>query len=96
MSNQTNATSKLLIPMPEHIVLSKLDKIITLHWIIQCILVPLTGINRTVIYTVDSMIQHFNPFRPKGFPIDEQNRLALDRVKSVYVSANWHSRAGKG
>ena len=24
-----------------------------------------------------------NPFLPKGLPIDEQNRLALDRVKST-------------
>ena len=32
-----------------------------------------------------------NPFLPKGFPIDEWNRLALDRVK--FISAN---RAGKG
>ena len=24
-----------------------------------------------------------NPFRSKGFPFDEQNRLALDRVKSI-------------
>ena len=24
-----------------------------------------------------------NPFSPVGFPIDEKNRLALDRVKSV-------------
>ena len=35
-----------------------------------------------------------NPFPPKGFPIDEENRLALDRVKSI--SANWHSQVGKG
>ena len=28
------------------------------------------------------------PLTPKGFPIEEQNRLALDRVKSI--SANWH------
>ena len=26
-----------------------------------------------------------NPFLPKRFPIDEQNRLALDRVKSTKV-----------
>ena len=25
----------------------------------------------------------FNPFPAKGFPIDEYNRLALDRVKSI-------------
>ena len=25
----------------------------------------------------------YNPFPSKGFPIDEQNRLALDRVKSI-------------
>ena len=30
-----------------------------------------------------------NPFTPKGFPIDEENRLALDRVKSISVI--WHS-----
>ena len=24
-----------------------------------------------------------NPFPSKGFPIDEENRLALDRVKSI-------------
>ena len=24
-----------------------------------------------------------NPLSPVGFPIDEQNRLALDRVKSI-------------
>ena len=27
--------------------------------------------------------KEFNPFTPKGFPIDEYNRLALDRVKSI-------------
>ena len=27
----------------------------------------------------------FNPFTPKGSPFDEQNRLALDRVKSSGV-----------
>ena len=27
-----------------------------------------------------------NPFSAKGFPIDEKNRLALDRVKSVSTS----------
>ena len=26
-----------------------------------------------------------NPFLPKGFPIDEYNRPALDRVKSIKV-----------
>jgi len=26
-----------------------------------------------------------NPFTAKGFPIDEYNRLALDRVKSISV-----------
>ena len=25
----------------------------------------------------------FNPFTPKGLPIDEKNRLALDREKSI-------------
>ena len=25
------------------------------------------------------------PFLPKGFPIDKQNRLTLDRVKSIKV-----------
>ena len=25
----------------------------------------------------------FHPFPSKGFPIDEQNRLALDRVRSM-------------
>ena len=24
-----------------------------------------------------------NPFHPKGFPVDEENHLALDRVKSI-------------
>ena len=28
-----------------------------------------------------------NPFTPKGFPFDEENRLALGRVKSI--SALW-------
>ena len=27
--------------------------------------------------------QHVNPFTPKGSPFDEQNSLALDRVKSI-------------
>ena len=35
-----------------------------------------------------------NPLSPKGFPIDEENRLALDRVKSI--SAIWHSYSLKG
>ena len=33
--------------------------------------------------TVDHRNLVFNPFTAKGFPIDEYNRLALDRVKSV-------------
>ena len=33
----------------------------------------------------------FNPFTPKESPFDEQNRLALDRIKSISGS-----RAGKG
>ena len=28
-------------------------------------------------------ITKINPFPSKGFPFDEQNRLALDRVKSI-------------
>ena len=28
---------------------------------------------------------NFNPFLPKGFPIDEKNCLALDGVKSTKV-----------
>ena len=36
----------------------------------------------------------YNPFLPKRFPMDEENRLALDKLKSI--SANWHSWAGKG
>ena len=27
--------------------------------------------------------KEFNPFTPKGFPIDEYNRLALDTEKSI-------------
>ena len=29
------------------------------------------------------LIAMLNPFPSKGFPIDEYNRLALDRVKSI-------------
>ena len=33
---------------------------------------------------------NFNGFPSKGFPIDEENRLALDRVKSISsLSADW-------
>ena len=31
----------------------------------------------------ETMLENINPFPSKGFPIDEQNRLALDRVKSI-------------
>ena len=30
-----------------------------------------------------SVIWKFNPFPSKGFPMAEQNRLALDRVRSI-------------
>ena len=35
-----------------------------------------------------------NPFTPKGLPIDELNRLALDRVK--WISAIWAPTGMKG
>ena len=46
---------------------------------------------RTVKYTHKlvlgrkNSILKFNPFTAEGFPIDEQNCLALDRVKSIGV-----------
>ena len=36
-------------------------------------------------FTVILSSPSFNPFPAKGFPIDESNRLALDRVKSISV-----------
>ena len=48
------------------------------------------GLNRGIVFD-DAVV---NPLPPKGFPIDEYNGLALDRVKSI--SANWHSWEGKG
>ena len=35
-----------------------------------------------------------NPFTPEGFPVDKENYLALDRLKSISVS--WHLRELKG
>ena len=33
----------------------------------------------------ESKRNFLNPFTAKGFPVDEENRLALDRVKYISV-----------
>ena len=35
------------------------------------------------VFNGDTGFDVVNPFTAKGFPIDELNRLALDRVKSI-------------
>ena len=52
--------------------------------------IRVSPINTVVLLNGDIVFDDvaFNPLTPKGFPIDKQTRLALDRVKSI--SANWH------
>ena len=48
---------------------------------------PLMGrSNKVFLHFISFRISYINPFSAKGFPFDEQNRLALDRVKSVSTS----------
>ena len=48
------------------------------------------GVSQILSYQKGSL-KIFNPFTPEGFPIDEYNHLALDRVKSMGVSDTYGS-----